>query len=84
MKADFTFFFLVVFLAAAIAGWQWPDIAKIMPVYVAALPGLALVLVQLYRDATAVLLPGVEDFRYGQELTFLSEGRPALGYRSRT
>lgn len=28
--------------------------------------------------------PGVEDFRYGQELTFLSEGRPALGYRSRT
>ena len=29
-----------------------PDIAKIMPVYVAAIPGLLLVLVQLYRDAT--------------------------------
>ena len=53
MKVDFTFFFLVVFLTAAIAGWQWPDIAKIMPVYVAAVPGLLLVLLQLYRDATA-------------------------------
>ncbi len=52
MKADFTLFFLVVFLAAAVAGWGWPNIAKIMPVYVAALPGLLLVLVQLYRDAT--------------------------------
>jgi hypothetical protein len=52
MKADFTLFFLVVFLGAAIAGWGWPDIAKIMPVYVAAIPGLLLVLVQLYRDAT--------------------------------
>lgn len=52
MKADFSFFFLFIFLAAAIAGWQWPDIAKIMPVYVAAVPGLVLVFVQLYRDAT--------------------------------
>ena len=52
MKADLTFFFLLVFSAAAFAGWAWPDIAKIMPVYVAALPGLILVLVQLYRDAT--------------------------------
>jgi hypothetical protein len=52
MKADFTLFFLIAFLGAAIAGWDWPNIAKIMPVYVAALPGLALVLVQLYRDAT--------------------------------
>ena len=52
MKVDFTVFFLIVFLAAAIAGWDWPDIAKIMPVYVAAIPGLLLVCVQLYRDAT--------------------------------
>jgi hypothetical protein len=52
MKADFTLFFLIVFLGAAIAGWNWPDIAKIMPVYVAAIPGLVLVLIQLYRDAT--------------------------------
>jgi hypothetical protein len=53
MKADFTLFFLVVFIGAAVAGWDWPNIAKIMPVYVAAIPGLILVLVQLYRDATA-------------------------------
>lgn len=53
MRVDFTLFFLVVFLVAAIVGWDWPNIAKIMPVYVAALPGLLLVIVQLYRDATA-------------------------------
>jgi len=52
MKADLAFFFLVVFAAATFAGWDWPNIAKITPVYVAALPGLVLVLVQLYRDAT--------------------------------
>jgi hypothetical protein len=52
MKANFTLFFLVVFLVAAWAGWGWPNIAKIMPVYVAAIPGLLLVLVQLYREAT--------------------------------
>jgi hypothetical protein len=52
MKVDFTIFFLVIFIAAAIVGWEWPDIAKIMPVYVAALPGLCLVVLQLYRDAT--------------------------------
>ena len=52
MKANFTLFFLAVFLVAAWVGWEWPDIAKIMPVYVAAVPGLLLVLVQLYREAT--------------------------------
>jgi hypothetical protein len=53
MKANFTIFFLSVFLAAAWLGWEWADIAKIMPVYVAAIPGLVLALVQLYREATA-------------------------------
>ncbi|HBA40250.1 MAG: hypothetical protein A2W66_11835 [Deltaproteobacteria bacterium RIFCSPLOWO2_02_56_12] len=52
MKANFTLFLLAIFLAAAVVGWEWPDIAKIMPVYVAAIPGLLLVSVQLYRDAT--------------------------------
>jgi hypothetical protein len=52
MKVDFTIFFLIVFALAAFVGWDWPNIAKIMPVYVAAIPGLVLVLVQLYRDAT--------------------------------
>jgi hypothetical protein len=52
MRANFTLFFLAVFLVAAWLGWEWPNIAKIMPVYVAAIPGLFLVLVQLYREAT--------------------------------
>jgi hypothetical protein len=52
MKAEFTLFFLAVFLAAAVFGWSWPYIAKLMPVYVAAVPGLVLVLLQIYRDAT--------------------------------
>ncbi|MGH7853348.1 MAG: tripartite tricarboxylate transporter TctB family protein [Candidatus Binatia bacterium] len=53
MKANLTLFFLIVLAAAIVIGWDWPNIAKIMPVYVAAIPGLVLVLVQLYRDATA-------------------------------
>jgi hypothetical protein len=52
MKANLTFFFLLVFLGAVVSGWEWPYIAKLMPVYVAAIPGLLLALVQLYRDAT--------------------------------
>jgi hypothetical protein len=52
MRANLTLFFLAVFLIAVWAGWEWPNIAKIMPVYVAAIPGLILVLIQLYREAT--------------------------------
>ena len=52
MKANFGLFFLVVFIVAVWAGWEWPYIAKLMPIYVAAIPGLVLVLLQLYRDAT--------------------------------
>jgi hypothetical protein len=52
MKTNFTLFITALFLAAIWWGWEWPYIAKLMPVYVAALPGFALVLVQLYRDAT--------------------------------
>jgi hypothetical protein len=52
MRTNFTLFFLAVFLIAAWAGWGWPNIAKIMPVYVAAIPGLILVLVQIYREAS--------------------------------
>ena len=50
MKANLTLFFLVVFVVGAVIGWDWPNIAKIMPVYVAAIPGIILVLVQLYRE----------------------------------
>jgi hypothetical protein len=52
MKANLGFFFLAVFLVAVWSGWDWPYIAKLMPLYVAAIPGLILVVVQLYRDAT--------------------------------
>lgn len=52
MNANFTLFFAAVFLVAVVTGWEWPYIAKLMPVYVAAIPGFILVLVQLYRDAT--------------------------------
>ena len=52
MKINFALFLLVVFAIATVSGWNWPDIAKIMPVYVAAIPGLIMVLVQIYRDAT--------------------------------
>jgi hypothetical protein len=52
MKANLTLFFLLVFIVGAVIGWDWPNIAKIMPVYVAAIPGIILVLVQLYRELT--------------------------------
>jgi hypothetical protein len=52
MKANLTLFFLVMFVIAAVVGWDWPNIAKIMPVYVAAIPGIVLTLVQIYREAT--------------------------------
>jgi hypothetical protein len=53
MKANLTLFFLLVFIVGAVIGWDWPNIAKIMPVYVAAIPGIILVLVQLYRELTS-------------------------------
>ena len=52
MTANLTLFMIAAFLGATYWGWQWPYIAKLMPVYVVAIPGLLLSLVQLYRDAT--------------------------------
>jgi len=52
MKANLGFVFLVIFLVAIWTGQDWPYIAKLMPIYVAAVPGLILVAIQLYRDAT--------------------------------
>ncbi|MBI2986755.1 MAG: tripartite tricarboxylate transporter permease [Deltaproteobacteria bacterium] len=51
-EAIFTLLLLGVFLAAIAAGLQWPLIAKLMPVYVAAIPGALFVLAQLFRDLT--------------------------------
>lgn len=52
MKINFALFLLVVFAGATVSGWNWPDIAKIMPVYVAAIPGLVMITLQIYREAT--------------------------------
>lgn len=52
-EALLTLFFLLVFLAAIAIGWEWPFIAKLMPVYVVAIPGVVLASVELYRLLTA-------------------------------
>ncbi len=52
MTANFTLLLIGVFAGAIWWGWQWPYIAKLMPLYVAAIPGLVLAGFQLYRDAT--------------------------------
>ena len=51
-SALFPLFFFVLFLGAIITGWEWPFIAKLMPVYVVAMPGLMLSAVQLLRELT--------------------------------
>jgi len=51
-EAVFTFFFLLLFAFAIYTGWDWPMIAKLLPVYVVAIPGLVLAGIQLYRDLT--------------------------------
>jgi hypothetical protein len=52
MKTNFALFLLVIFAVATFSGWDWPNIAKIMPVYVAAIPGLIMVSIQLVREMT--------------------------------
>ncbi|MBI2985139.1 MAG: tripartite tricarboxylate transporter permease, partial [Deltaproteobacteria bacterium] len=47
-----TFFFLALFAAAVVLGWEWPLIAKMMPVYVVAAPGFILAAIQLFREVT--------------------------------
>jgi hypothetical protein len=52
MTASFTLFLVAIFLGAIWWGWEWPYIAKLMPVFVAAVPGLVLGSVQLFREAS--------------------------------
>jgi len=52
MKTNFALFLLIIFAVAVVSGWDWPNIAKIMPVYVAAIPGLIMVSIQLLREMT--------------------------------
>lgn len=51
--AILTVLFLLIFIQAIVMGWDWPFMAQLMPLYVVALPGLILGLMQLLRDLTA-------------------------------
>jgi hypothetical protein len=52
MTANFTLFLVAAFSGAIWWGWEWPYIAKLMPLYVAAMPGLLLAVIQLVREAS--------------------------------
>ena len=52
MTASFTLFLVAVFIGAVWWGWEWPYIAKLMPVYIAAVPGLVLGVTQLIGEAS--------------------------------
>jgi len=52
MTASFTLFLVAIFVGAVWWGWEWPYIAKMMPIYVAAIPGLVLGVAQLFREAS--------------------------------
>jgi hypothetical protein len=52
MTASFTLFLVAIFLGAIWWGWEWPYIAKLMPVFVAAVPGFVLGVIQLFREAS--------------------------------
>ena len=52
MTTSFTLFLVAIFLGAIWWGWQWPYIAKLMPVFVAAVPGFVLGVIQLIREAS--------------------------------
>ena len=69
--------FLAFFLLAIRIGFDWPFIAKLMPVYIAAVPGAALALWQLFRVTTGreqAVAGGVEmDEGFSQDLDPASE-----------
>ena len=52
MTASFTLFLVAIFTVAVWWGWEWPYIAKLMPVYIAAVPGLLLGVTQLIGEAS--------------------------------
>jgi hypothetical protein len=45
-------FLVAIFIGAVWWGWEWPYIAKLMPVYIAAVPGLLLGVIQLIGEAS--------------------------------
>jgi hypothetical protein len=87
MTASFTLFLVAIFIGAIWWGWEWPYIAKMMPLYVAALPGLLLAVIQLAREATgsetrrAKAAQGVEmDETHKTELDKKTELRRTLAF----
>jgi hypothetical protein len=52
VTASFTLFLVAIFIGAVWWGWEWPYIAKLMPVYIAAMPGLVLGVTQLIGEAS--------------------------------
>jgi hypothetical protein len=52
VTASFTLFLVAIFIGAVWWGWEWPYIAKLMPVYIAAVPGLVLGVIQLIGEAS--------------------------------
>jgi len=52
VTASFTLFLVTIFIGAVWWGWEWPYIAKLMPVYIAAMPGLVLGVTQLIGEAS--------------------------------
>jgi len=53
-KSFFTLMFLLLFLTAIIVGWEWPLVARAMPLYIVSIPGALLCLAQLFRDLTVL------------------------------
>ncbi len=51
-NAGLTLAFLLVFIYVIFTSWDWPLIAKLMPVYIGAIPGILLASTQLFRDVT--------------------------------
>ncbi|MDE0354975.1 MAG: tripartite tricarboxylate transporter permease [Deltaproteobacteria bacterium] len=76
--------FLAFFLLAIRIGFEWPFIAKLMPVYIAAVPGAALALWQLFRVTTGrepAAVGGVEmDESFSGDLDAASERRRTVAF----
>ena len=76
--------FLAFFLLAIRIGFEWPFIAKLMPLYIAAVPGAALALWQLFRVTTGrepAAAGGVEmDESFSGDLDAASERRRTAAF----
>ncbi|MDP2645378.1 MAG: tripartite tricarboxylate transporter permease [Desulfobacterales bacterium] len=77
----FSLLCLILFLAAIATGWKWRFIARLMPVYMVAVPGVLLTLAQLYYDITgkhAVAEPGSKDADMDQSFDSLLDRKTEM------